>query len=193
MPRGLARPRTVVKPVVHHRLPPKGRTRSLPGSARADPGANSGGALAKWSASSDTLLADLRKTFAPRVDRTQLLLQLATRYLLVGTCDSQFGSGVAKFLPEKVIYSFEHPLHRHVEMHMSYEHMLNARAHRSGGSGGSGGSREFRFRIGRQLEYFTREYDPQNEAHELRIGFATDADFARFRQTVLPHVEALAR
>ena len=52
---------------------------------------------------------------------------------------------------------------------------------------------ELRFRIVNELAYFTREYDPANEAHDLRIGFASDADLARFRNEVLPGVLRQAR
>ena len=133
-------------------------------------------------------MADMRKTFAPRVDRSQLLLEpMATRYLLVGTCETRF-AGIAKFLPDKVIYAFEHPTHRHVEMHMAYADMLNARTSNAKGGGG-----EFCFRIGRELEYFVREYNPEDAGHALRIGFASEVDYDRFRERVLPHVQGLAK
>lgn len=144
--------------------------------------------LAAISASSDALLGDMRKTFKSRFDRSGLLLELSTRYLLVGTCDSRF-SGTARFDGDEVVYAFEHPTHRHVEMHMRYADMAGVRA----SPAAAGRGPELRFRIVNQLSYFTREYDPANEAHDLRIGFAAEADLDRFREDVLPHVLRLAR
>ena len=144
---------------------------------------------------SDALVNDMKATFKSRVDKSEVLLQLNTRYLLVGRCGSRC-AGVAKFLHNKVIYSFEHPLHRQVEMHMAYEHMLGvamqpatAPAAGRGASAGAGRLLEFRFRIGSQLAYFTREYDPTNESHDLRIGFLNAADGEAFRQQVLPTIQ----
>jgi hypothetical protein len=158
--------------------------------------------LARCNASSDALIHDMRKSFSSRVDQKELLLQLSTRYLLVGKCDSRF-AGVAKFLPTKVVYAFEHPHHRSVEMHMSYKDMLSVCTHdrpkpssAQGGRGGGGGapaSGELRFRIAKQLAYFAREYDPADASHDLRIGFESERDFAQFREVVLPHLQRLAR
>lgn len=166
--------------------------------------------LAKCSASSDNLMADMRKAFVSRFDRSDVLLQLSTRYLLVGRCDSRF-AGVAHFLPSKVIYVFEHPQHRHVEMHMAYADMDGVRMQaatlrrggaaygatcRAGGggnvgsSGGSGGS-ELRFRINGPLAYFARDYDPSDATHDLRIGFESESDLERFRTVVWPHLSSL--
>ena len=145
--------------------------------------------LARCNASSDALLDSMRRTFAPRYDRSELILQLSTRYLLVGTCDSRF-AGVARFLPTKVIYAFEHPQHRQVEMHMAYKDMLSVRTHEAGPNSRYGG--ELRFRIARPLAYFSREYDPENAAHDLRIGFETRADHAKFCETVLPKITDMA-
>lgn len=169
--------------------------------------------LARCSASSDALIRDVRK-IQTRFDRSEVILKLSTRYLLVGKCDSRF-AGIAHFLPTKVVYAFEHPIHRHVEMHMRYQDMLGVRLQgvSSGGSncGGVGGGRattagvtigaggggpaqnELRFRIGSPLTpYFTREYDHTNEAHDLRIGFASAGDLQQFEKLVLARVHALA-
>lgn len=133
----------------------------------------------------------MRSIGQPRIDRAQLLLQLSTRYLLVGRCDNRC-AGVARFLPTKVVYSFEHPHHRQVEMHMAYADMLGVRtqpctaASLTANASGKAAAGELRFRIGRPLAYFTREYDPGDDSHDLRIGFATPDDVARFRQLVLP-------
>ena len=167
--------------------------------------------LAKCSASSDALIQSMRKTITSRFDRSEVLLRLNTRYLLVGTCDSRF-VGVAHFLPSKVVYAFEHPLHRQVEMHMAYADMLGVRlqppssggaraaaaGNAIGGTSGGGSSNraadlELRFRIGRELSYFTREYDCTNAAHELRIGFSSAGDLDQFRKLVLPNVLMLAQ
>ena len=136
----------------------------------------------------------MKATFKSRVDKADLLLQLNTRYLFVGTCDSHC-SGLAKFLPDKVIYAFEHPTHRVVEMHMAYKDMVGVRMQpasappfsRSGRRSG-GGQLELRFRIGGPLSYFTREYDPANPSHDLRIGFLQEEDAVSFRERVLPSV-----
>ena len=55
------------------------------------------------------------------------------------------------------------------------------------GRGGSAGRArvELRFRIDHPLSYFTREYDPSNPQHDLRIGFASEADATAFRERVL--------
>ena len=82
--------------------------------------------LAACSASSDTIIADMKKTFKSRFDREGLLLEVPTRYLHVGRCESQFG-GIARFFGHEVVYAFEHPHHRHVEMHMRYADMLQPR------------------------------------------------------------------
>ena len=144
--------------------------------------------------SSDALIRDMRATFKSRFDKSEQLLQLSTRYLLVGSCGSRC-AGCAKFLPTKVIYAFEHPTHRQVEMHMAYKDMAGVRlqpatapAAGRGGSAGAGRLLELRFRIDHQLSYFTREYDPANEAHDLRIGFLSEADAGAFRERVLEHV-----
>ena len=50
-----------------------------------------------------------------------------------------------------------------------------------------------RFRIGKPLAYFHREYDPSNETHDLRIGFLSPAEAAQFRTAVLPTVLKHAR
>ena len=142
--------------------------------------------LARLSASSDALISDMRKTFKSRVAQSDLLLRLSTRYLLVGRCDSRF-AGVAKFLPTKVVYAFEHPTHRHVEMHMAYKDMRGVRVQPATVPAAEG---ELRFRIDGPLAYFTREYDPTDETHDLRIGFERGADVARFRSEVLEHLLA---
>lgn len=144
-------------------------------------------ALQRSCTSSDSLIQDLKSTFKSRYDAADVLLQTSTRYLHVGRCDSRF-SGVAKFLPSKVIYSFEHPTHRQVEMHMAYKDMTGVRMQPAAAPAGARSPLELRFRIGKQLSYFTREYDPANEAHDLRIGFLSEADAAQVRQSVLPTV-----
>ena len=130
--------------------------------------------MARSVSSSEDLLRRMRSTFARRFDPSELLLQLPTRHLLVGKCKSQH-AGTAKFLTHKVIYAFEHPVHRHVEMHMAYSDMVNVRVLLQGATGG-----QLCFRIASALAYFTREYDHTNQSHELRIGFLSDADFQRF-------------
>ena len=68
----------------------------------------------------------MRRTFKTRIDPAEILLKVSTRYLLVGKCDNRF-AGLAKFLPTKVVYAFEHPTHRQVEMHMAYKDMIGVR------------------------------------------------------------------
>jgi hypothetical protein len=200
------------KPAVHPRLSRRQRPMSFEsvfGVEESPPSALLQ-QLARCSASSDTLIRDMRK-IQTRFDRSEVVLKLSTRYLLVGTCDSRF-AGLAHFLPTKVVYAFEHPQHRHVEMHMRYEDMLGVRLQpaSTGGANGSGASSgrattagvtigggsaaqlEFRFRIGAPLAYFSREYDHNNTTHDLRIGFLSAADLRQFEQLVLPHVHALA-
>lgn len=147
-------------------------------------------ALQNSSDSSDALIRDMKATFKSRIDKSEQLLQLSTRYLLVGTCGSRF-AGTAKFLPQMVVYSFEHPIHRQVEMHMHYKDMVGVRLQAAsapaagrGNSAGAGRLLELRFRIEHPLSYFTREYDPANAAHDLRIGFLSQADAAAFREAV---------
>ena len=132
----------------------------------------------------------MKKTFKSRFDREGLLLEVPTRYLHVGRCESQFG-GIARFFGHEVVYAFEHPHHRHVEMHMRYADMAQpstAPMGRGVGRGRGRGAPEFRFRIVNELAYFTREYDPANEAHDLRIGFLSAEDATAFREQVLPTV-----
>ena len=100
--------------------------------------------LAKCSASSDALINDMRRTFKTRIDPAEILLKVSTRYLLVGKCDNRF-AGLAKFLPTKVVYAFEHPTHRQVEMHMAYKDMIGVRTQPATAPGAAG---ELRFRIG---------------------------------------------
>ena len=150
--------------------------------------------LAACSASSDTIIADMKKTFKSRFDREGLLLEVPTRYLHVGRCESQFG-GIARFFSHEVVYAFEHPHHRHVEMHMRYADMAQpstAPMGRGVGRGRGRGAPEFRFRIVNELAYFTREYDPTNPAHRLAIGFTTSADLRRVEAEVYPCVVAAA-
>ncbi len=117
----------------------------------------------------------MRKTFKSRFDRSDVVLQVPTRYLQVGTCGNRF-SGVARFEPSEVIYCFDHPQHRQVEMHMRYKDM----------EGVSADGPELRFRVVNVLSYFTPEYDPSNSAHDLRIGFEKESDLYAFREKVLP-------
>lgn len=145
--------------------------------------------LAKCSASSDALINDMRRTFKTRIDPAEILLKVSTRYLLVGKCDNRF-AGLAKFLPTKVVYAFEHPTHRQVEMHMAYKDMIGVRTQPATAPGAAG---ELRFRIGSPLSYFTREYDHTNPSHDLRIGFETAADFASFCGKVLDAIQGHAR
>ena len=144
-------------------------------------------------ADSSTFISSLQTTFKSRHDRSDLLLELSTSYLLVGLCDSRF-AGKAHFHGQKVVYSFEHPVHRQVVMHMRYADMLNVRtAERGGGSAAARPSApELRFRIRNQLAYFTREYDATNPAHELRIGFRSEADLHKLTELVLPTIRELA-
>ena len=207
--RALAATAASASRTAHPRLPPPRRRRqagaSAPASAEDEEPSALLQELAKWSASSDNLMADMRKTFGSRFDRSEVLLQLSTRYLLVGKCDSRF-AGVARFLPTKVIYSFEHPQHRHVEMHMSYADMVGVRTqpatlHRRSGvaaggtasSGSGAGAGELRFRINGPLAYFARDYDPADAGHDLRIGFESEADVERFKKIAWAHVSALAK
>ena len=176
---------TSTKPAVHPRLPSRRRPVSGDLTSDEEPPSALRQQLARSIASSDKLMDEMRQ-MSKRVDPAELLLQVPTRYLLVGTCDSRF-AGVAKFLPTKIVYAFEHPEHRKVEMHMAYEHMRGVLP-RLGGGGGAPG--ELRFRIVNPLAYFSREYDHTNEAHDLRIGFESVADFRRFEAKVLPHVNA---
>lgn len=85
-------------------------------------------------------------------------------------------------------YAFEHPHHRHVEMHMRYADMLNPRL-----VSGAGAAPELQFRIGRPLEYFAREYDHANPRHHLALGFASRPDAQRFTELVLPLLLARAK
>ena len=116
-----------------------------------------------------------------------LLLQLPAKHLHVGRCDSQF-AGNAKFFADVLVYSFEHPQHRQVEMQMRYADMLRPRVATS-----PSGVVELRFRIGRELVYFAREYDHTDPAHHLALGFATRADAKRFGELVQPQLMAKAK
>ena len=143
---------------------------------------------------SDALINDMKATFNARFDKSEQQLFLWTRYLLVGKCGSRL-AGRAKFLSAKVIYSFEHPIHRQVEMHMAYKDMVGVRLQPStapavgrGGSAGHGRLLELRFRIDHQLSYFTRDYDPADATHDLRVGFLSVADATAFRERVYPSV-----
>ena len=146
--------------------------------------------LAKCQADSNALISSMQGTFKSRFDRSDVLLQLTTKYLLVGRCDNRF-AGVARFSAQEVVYAFEHPHHRQVEMHMRYADMIDVRTVNQLGSRVS--APELRFRIGSPLAYFSREYDPTNMAHELRIGFASEADFRQMVELVLPQIRTLAR
>lgn len=103
-------------------------------------------------------------------------------------CGSQF-AGTARFFDHLVTYAFEHPYHRHVEMQMCYADMLRPRLTAASSPGGV----ELQFRIGRPLEYFTREYDHTNSAHHLALGFASPADAERFKELVWPQLLARAK
>ena len=72
-------------------------------------------------------------------------------------------------------------------MHMRYADMIGVRACLPARS-----VPELRFRIGRSLEYFSREYDPTDEGHELRLGFASVADAQLLIERVLPHIRTLS-
>eukprot|EP00967_Tisochrysis_lutea_P108890 scaffold168919_cov34-Tisochrysis_lutea.AAC.2 len=112
-----------------------------------------------------------------------MLLTLTTRSLQVGTCQHRF-AGTARFFKAHVVYAFDHPRHRQVEMHMKYEDMTSPAA--------EAGGKSFTFRILRKLEYFEREYDFTNPMHALKLEFLTDDDAQKFRRTVLPYVKELA-
>ena len=130
----------------------------------------------------------MEKTFKSRHNREGMLLQLRTRYLHVGRCDNRF-PGTARFFPTEVVYAFDHPVHRKVEMHMKYADMLHPRT----SDGARRDSLSFRFRIGSRLEYFSRDYDPDNPAHSLRLELHSDTDMRRFLQLVYPVIRTAAR
>lgn len=140
---------------------------------------------------SNSLISSMNATFKSRFDRTDLLLEVPTRYLLVGTCDSML-AGMARFHREEVVYSFNHPLHRQVEMHMKYADMAAVRIDLCGlkRSSSHPPAPELRFRILNQLVYFSREYDADNEAHELKIGLCSESDMRRLQDLVMPHIRA---
>lgn len=152
--------------------------------------------LAQIQSSSNSLISSMQSTFKSRFDRSEMLLQLSTRYLLVGRCDSPF-AGTARFLPTEVVYAFHHPQHRAVEMHMRYRDMVRVRVstdnERVLASRGASSVAELRFRINAPLAYFAREYDPLDSTHELRIGFGADADLLQFNERVLPHILRLCQ
>lgn len=139
--------------------------------------------LAQCQANSASLISEMNSTFKSRRDRSGMLLSLTTRSLRVGTCAHRF-AGTARFFDTHVVYAFDHPRHRQVEMQMWYRDMASPAA--------AGGGTTFSFRILRRLEYFDREYDFTDPAHELRLEFLTEGDARAFRQRVLPHVQGLA-
>ncbi|KAL1510561.1 hypothetical protein AB1Y20_006862 [Prymnesium parvum] len=186
-----------LKPARHHRAPRK--PRAPPAGVRAAPPAKEAAvatrpsplleSLAKCQEDSDKLMSALHTTFKSRYDRGDLLLEVRTKYLLVGTCDSRF-AGVARFHHDEVVYRFEHPIHRQVEMHMRYADMLAVRTAWSGMNGSR--TPELCFRIRNQLGYFSREYDSSNAAHELKIGFCREADMLQLQELAMPRIHALA-
>lgn len=159
-------------PPPHRRMPPRGTLLEK---------------LAQCQANSDSLISDMQSTFKSRFDRSGLLLQVQSKHLHVGRCDSQF-AGTARFMGEELVYKFEHPHHRQVEMHMKYADMHHPRLQTS-----PAGVPELRFRINRELVYFAREYEHANPAHQLALGFVTKADASKFSEGVLPQLLARAK
>jgi len=139
--------------------------------------------LAQSQAKSSSLISEMNATFKSRRDRSGMLLILTTRALQVGTCEHRF-AGTARFFEAHVVYAFDHPRHRQVEMHMRYEDMASPAA-RVGG-------KTFAFRINWKLEYFDREYDFTDPAHALTMEFLSDDDARKFRQLVLPLVQGVS-
>lgn len=147
-------------------------------------------------ANSSSLVNEMQNTFKSSHAPGSQLLQLRTRCLKVGRCGNEF-AGVARFYPTEVVYTFDHPIHRKVEMHMRYGDMIEPRLMRtragsSSGSGGGRGERRFSFRINKRLEYFSREYDPADPEHQLHLHFQSDADASQFEQRALPHILTLS-
>lgn len=138
--------------------------------------------LAQCQANSASLITEMNSTFKSRRDRSGMLLTLTTRSLRVGTCAHRF-AGTARFFETHVVYAFDHPRHRQVEMQMWYRDMASPAA---------AGGTTFSFRILRRLEYFDREYDFTDPGHELRLEFLSEEDGRAFRQRVLPHVLGMA-
>jgi hypothetical protein len=139
--------------------------------------------LAQCQANSASLISEMNSTFKSRRDRSDMLLTLTTRSLRVGTCAHRF-AGTARFFDTHVVYAFDHPRHRQVEMQMWYRDMASPAAPTGGTT--------FSFRVLRRLEYFDREYDFTDPAHELRLEFLNDEDGRTFRQRVLAHVQRVA-
>ena len=42
-------------------------------------------------------------------------------------------------------------------------------------------------------QFFAKDYDPSNTAHELRLGFASEGDMRQLVERVLPQIRSLAR
>jgi len=143
--------------------------------------------LAQCQANSNDLISGMKQTFSSRRSNEGLLLTLRTRYLHVGRCGDRF-HGTARFFATELHYAFDHPRHRRVEMLMKYADMLEPRKIAAGDAGGPA----FSFRIGRKLEYFDREYDPQNPEHRLLLRFNTEADLKRFSDLVYHKVRGVA-
>lgn len=137
---------------------------------------------------SNRLISSMRTTFKSRHDRSDVLLTLSTKYLLVGTCEQRF-SGTARFYQHEVVYSFDHPVHRQVEMHMKYIDMDSIRVQNNSSTVSTvGRNPELCFKIRNQLSYFVREYDPSDTSHELILGFRSASDLQELETRVLPHI-----
>ena len=151
-------------------------------------------AFAACSASSDTIIADMKKTFKKAASTARACCWRCRR----GTCTS--GAARASLEDRALLRprgclrlrAPAPPPRRDAHALCRHGAAFHSADERGVGRGRGRGAPEFRFRIVNELAYFTREYDPTNPAHRLAIGFTTSADLRRFEAEVYPCVVAAA-
>mmetsp|Transcript_28108 Transcript_28108/g.63594 ORF Transcript_28108/g.63594 Transcript_28108/m.63594 type:complete len:104 (-) Transcript_28108:382-693(-) len=88
-------------------------------------------------------------------------------------------SSPVQFYIDRCKYAFHHPKKDRIDMEMFYKDMVQSSCDDK--------KRAFVFKIGRQLEHFPFEYEPNRSDHFLSIAFSRQ-DYISFKSRIFPLV-----
>eukprot|EP00743_Colponemidia_sp_Colp-15_P006265 GILK01006741.1.p1 GENE.GILK01006741.1~~GILK01006741.1.p1 ORF type:complete len:254 (+),score=25.07 GILK01006741.1:61-822(+) len=109
------------------------------------------------------------------------ILELPCRDFVVGKTRSNFPCTV-KFFSDRVVYVFQHPTQKRIDMEMYYRDMEDVKC--------SDKLRTWRFRIGRDLEFFASDYDWRNSLHCLSLRFDSSCSLLEIRSKICPLIRS---